>query len=235
MPCDRQGAVDIAGVPSIREWPASLRPREKLLAGSHLSDAELLAILVGSGTRKRDAVKLAHDVLCAIGGTSGLARADLTRLRSSGLGPATAVRLAAALELGRRAAASSATSETVDSAESAARAFAPYLAHLERESMAVALLSQKRRLLDVRVVYSGTVSAAQVRIAELFTEAIRRNAPAILLAHNHPSGDPEPSPDDMRTTKDAISAGRLLGIDVLDHLVLGWNRFVSLRDRGLFS
>ena len=221
-------------MPSIREWPSSLRPREKLLAGSQLSDAELLAVLIGSGTQKRDAVRLAHDVLCAIGGTDGLARAGLPQLRAAGLGSATAARVAAAFELSRRAAATSATSEIIDSTEAAARVFAPYLVHLERESMAVALLSRKHRLLDVSVVYSGTVSGAQVRIAELFTEAIRRNAPAILLAHNHPSGDPDPSPDDVRTTHEAISAGRLLGIEVLDHIVLGWDRFVSLRERGLF-
>jgi DNA repair protein RadC len=114
-------------------------------------------------------------------------------------------------------------------AELAAAALAPHFAHLERESLVVALLSRKHRLIAVVPVYVGNVAGTSVRIGELFTDAVRRNASGILLAHNHPSGDPSPSADDLRTTKDAAAAGRLLGVEVADHLVFGAGRWVSLR------
>jgi DNA repair protein RadC len=215
----------------IREWPESTRPRERLVArgAASLSDDELLALLIGSGTRERSALLIANEVLRAIGGTRDVGRADVPRLRDAGVGLATAVRVVAACELGRRVIAASADGERCDTPELAAAALAPHFAHLERESLVVALLSRKHRLISVVPVYVGNVAGTPVRIAELFTEAVRRNASGILLAHNHPSGDPSPSADDLRTTKDAVTAGRLLGIEVVDHLVFGAARWVSLR------
>ena len=206
----------------IREWPESSRPRERLVArgAPSLSDDELLALLIGSGTRARSALLIANEVLRAIGGTRAIGQADVSRLRAAGLGLATAVRVAAACELGRRVIAAGADGERCDTPELAGAALAPHFAHLERESLVVALLSRKHRLIAVVPVYVGNVAGSPVRIAELFTEAVRRNASGILLAHNHPSGDPSPSADDLRTTKDAAAAGRLLGIEVVDHLVL---------------
>jgi len=125
--------------------------------------------------------------------------------------------------------------ERCDTPDLAAAALAPHFAHLERESLVVALLSRKHRLTAVVPVYMGNVAGTSVRIAELFTEAVRRNASGILLAHNHPSGDPSPSADDIRTTKDAAAAGRLLGIEVVDHLVFGAGRWVSLQREGFCS
>lgn len=215
----------------IREWPESTRPRERLVArgASSLSDDELLALLIGSGTRRRSALLIANEVLRAIGGTRSVGQADVSRLRDAGLGLATAVRVAAACELGRRVLAASADGERCDTPDLAAAALAPHFAHLERESLVVALLSRKHRLTAVVPVYVGNVAGTSVRIAELFTEAVRRNASGILLAHNHPSGDPAPSVDDIRTTKDAAAAGRLLGIEVVDHVIFGAGRWVSLR------
>jgi DNA repair protein RadC len=215
----------------IREWPESTRPRERLVArgAASLSDDELLALLIGSGTRSRSALLIANEVLRALGGTRAVGQADVSRLRGSGLGLATAVRVAAACELGRRVIAAGADGERCDTAELAAAALAPHFAHLERESLVVALLSRKHRLIAVVPVYVGNVAGTPVRIAELFTEAVRRNASGILVAHNHPSGDPSPSADDVRTTKDAIAAGRLLGIELVDHLVFGAGRWVSLQ------
>ena len=215
----------------IREWPESTRPRERLVArgASSLSDDELLAVLIGSGTRRRSALLIANEVLRAIGGTRSIGQADVSRLRDAGLGVATAVRVAAACELGRRVIAASADGERCDTPDLAAAALAPHVAHLERESLVVALLSRKHRLTAVVPVYMGNVAGTSVRIAELFTEAVRRNACGIVLAHNHPSGDPSPSADDIRTTKDAAAAGRLLGIEVVDHLVFGAGRWVSLK------
>jgi DNA repair protein RadC len=215
----------------IREWPESTRPRERLVArgAPSLSDDELLALLIGSGTRRRSALLIANELLRAIGGTRAVGQADVSRLRGAGLGLATAVRVAAACELGRRVIAAGADGERCDTPELAAAALASHFAHLERESLIVALLSRKHRLLGVVPVYVGNVAGTPVRIAELFTEAVRRNASGILLAHNHPSGDPSPSADDLRTTKDAAAAGRLLGIEVVDHVVFGAAKWVSLR------
>lgn len=222
-------------MPSIREWPASIRPRERLARDgpAALSDAQLVALLVGSGTRGRSAVAVAEALLVAVGGTAALARADRARLRAGGVGEATAVRVLAALELGRRALAAERDGDLLDTPGRAARALAPHLAHRDREVLVVALLTRKQRLESVHVVYEGNVAGTSVRIGELFTEALRRNAAGILLAHNHPSGDPEPSADDVRTTRDAIAAGRLLGVAVVDHVVVGAGRHVSLRERGL--
>jgi DNA repair protein RadC len=119
--------------------------------------------------------------------------------------------------------------ERCDTPELAAAALAAQFAHLERESLVVALLSRRHRLMAVVPVYVGNVAGTPVRIGELFTEAVRRNASGILLAHNHPSGDPSPSADDLRTTKDAAAAGRLLGVEGVDHLVFGAARWVSVR------
>jgi DNA repair protein RadC len=211
-----------------------MRPRERLVARgpTSLSDDELIALLIGSGTRERSALVIANEALRAIGGLRALGQADTTRLRSSGLGLATAARIAAACELGRRVVIAGSEGERCDTAELAASALAPHFAHLERECLCVALLSRKQRLLAVIPVYRGSVAGTPVRIAELFTEAIRRQAPGIMLGHNHPSGDPTPSADDIRTTRDAAQAGRLLGIEVVDHLVFGAARWVSLRRIG---
>ena len=145
------------------------------------------------------------------------------------------MRVAAACELGRRAVAAAADGERCDTPELAASALAPLFAHLEREELKVALLSRKQRLVGVAHLYTGTVSGTSVRIGELFADALKRQASGILLAHNHPSGDPAPSADDIRTTRDAAGAGRLLGVELVDHIVFGAGRWVSLRRTGVLS
>lgn len=214
-----------------------MRPRERLAArgAASLSDDELLALLIGSGTSKRSALVLANEVLREAGGLRALGRADVARLRDCGLGLATAVRVAAACELGRRAVAAGSDGERCDTPELAAAALAPHFTHLDREELKIALLNRKQRLIAVTPLYQGSVSGTPVRIAEVFADAIKRQAPGILLAHNHPSGDPTPSADDIRTTRDVAQAGRLLGIEVVDHLVFGAARWVSLRRIGAFT
>lgn len=213
-----------------------MRPRERLAArgAQALSDDELIALLIGSGTRGRSALVMANELLRDVGGLRPLGQADVARLRA-GLGLATAVRIVAACELGRRVVIAGADGERCDTPELAALALAPHFAHLEREALVVALLTRKQRLASVTPLYRGSVSGTTVRIAELFEDAIRRGMPAILLAHNHPSGDPTPSADDIRTTRDAAQAGRLLGIEVVDHLVFGAGRWVSLRRAGALA
>lgn len=219
----------------IRDWPVAIRPRERLLREGPpaLSDGQLVALVVGSGTRSHSALAVAERAIRDVGGVAGLLHADARRLRAAGLGPATAARIQAAVELGRRALAAEQDGALLDTPAAAALALAPHVAHLEREAVVVALLTRKQRLIGIAPVYQGNVAGTSVRIGELFTEAIRRNAAGILLAHNHPSGDPEPSPDDLRTTRDAIAAGQLLGVGVVDHLVIGKGRWVSLRERGI--
>ena len=215
----------------IRDWPEAIRPRERLIRDGPpaLSDAQLLGLVIGSGSARRSALALAETVLHSIGGVGGLARADPAAL---GLGPATSARVVAALELGRRALAAEREGDVLDTPSAAAQVLAPHLAHRDREALVVALLTRKQRLIAVCPIYAGHVSGTSVRIGELFTEALRRNAAGIVLGHNHPSGDPEPSADDLRTTKDAVAAGRLLGVSVVDHLIIGAGRHVSLRERG---
>lgn len=222
-------------VPPIRDWPVAIRPRERLAQDGPgaLSDAQLLGLVIGSGTRARSAIALAELVLHSVGGTGGLARADRARLTRSGIGAATAARIVAALELGRRALAAERDGAVLDTPGAAARVLAPHLAHRDREALVVAMVDRKQRLIAVAPIYVGNVAGTSVRIGELFTEALRRNAVGIVLAHNHPSGDPEPSADDLRTTRDAAAAGRLLGVSVVDHLIIGSGRHVSLRERGV--
>jgi DNA repair protein RadC len=220
-------------VPVIREWPASARPRERLLDGgaAALGDDELLAILIGSGRPGQDALAIARGIVHELGGVHALARADALPLP---VGLATRARILAACELGRRVAAASASGEPLDTPARAARVLIPRLAHRDREAVVVALLTRKQRLMSIHTAYEGNVAGASVRIGELFTEAVRRTAAGLLLAHNHPSGDPEPSGDDIRTTRDAVAAGRLLGIPLVDHLVIGAaDRWVSLKERGI--
>ncbi|HET8568899.1 MAG TPA: DNA repair protein RadC [Candidatus Limnocylindria bacterium] len=222
-------------MPAIREWPASARPRERLLADgvARLTSEELLALLIGSGRPGRDALALARDALRDIGGLRGVASADASTLARL-VGPATAARITAACEIGRRAASADAEGELLDTPARAARVLAPRLANLDREALIVALLTRRQRLMAISHEYRGNLVGTSVRVGELFAEAVRRSAAAIVLAHNHPSGDPEPSADDIRTTNDAIAAGRLLGIAVIDHLVIGSaRRWVSLRERGV--
>ena len=218
----------------MREWPEAIRPRERLVRDgpAALSDAQLLGLIIGSGTARRSALALADLVLHVVGGSGGLARSDRARLAGAGLGSATAARVIAAIELGRRALVAERDGEILDSPGAAARALAPHLAHRDREALVVALLTRKQRLIAVVPIYEGNVGGVSVRIGELFTEALRRNAAGVVLGHNHPSGDPEPSADDLRTTRDAVAAGRLLGVSVVDHVIIGAGRHVSLRERG---
>jgi DNA repair protein RadC len=221
----------------IRELPADERPRERLaLRGAGgLSAAELIALLWGSGARGRSAVDLAADALARHDGLTGLARASDRELADlPGIGAARAAQLIAAFELGRRLLADwPADRWTIRSPRDVADRLVLQMGRLEREELRVVLLNTKNVVLRVATVYQGNVSSSLVRVGELFRDAVRLNATGLILAHNHPSGDPTPSPDDLHLTAEALAAGRLLDIDVLDHLVVGHDAWVSLRDRGV--
>jgi len=223
--------------PSIRDLPTEERPRERLrdYGAAQLANAELIAILLRTGQPGENAVAFATRVLSRFDGLGGLSRASYSDLCSErGVSDAKACQLLAALELGRRAAALRPDDRaSISSPADIAAMMMPQMAGLDREHLKVVMLNTKNHVIGVQPVYVGSVNAAVVRPAEVFAEAVRRVCPAIVVVHNHPSGDPTPSPEDAATTKRLVDAGRLLDIDVLDHVVIGQGRFVSMRERRL--
>ena len=222
---------------AVHELPITERPRERL--ASHgpaaLSTPELLAVLWGSGGSAGSSMHIAADVLARHGSVTELARADMLELTGvPGIGNARAAQMMAAFELGRRSmTAWAGVRWTIRAPRDVADRLLPEMAALEREELRVLLLNAKNVVLRQTTVYVGNVSAALVRVAELFRDAVRAHAAGVIVVHNHPSGDPEPSPDDLHLTAEAIAAGRLLDIAVLDHVILARDAYVSLRDRGV--
>jgi DNA repair protein RadC len=222
---------------TMKELPQDERPREKLrLRGeSSLSTAELLAIVLNTGVRGETVLDLAHRLLTQHNGLHGLVRADLSELeRVHGLGEAKAAKLKAALALAQRISASQPDERPqIRTPEDAYALVSTEMAALDHEQLRVLLLDTKNRVLRWVTIYQGSVNSAQVRVAEVFKDAVRYNAPALMVVHNHPSGDPTPSAADVTLTLELHKAGQLLGIDVVDHLVVGHAQFRSLRRMGL--
>jgi DNA repair protein RadC len=201
----------------------AIRERLAVLGPDSLSAPELMSLLLGETSMP-----------VAGGDLRELARAHVTELAQyPGIGPARAAKLVAAFELGRRAMASSVGRWTVRASTDVAERLAPQLGALEREELHVLLLNTKNVVSRQVVVYRGNVSTAVVRIGELFRDAVATHSAGIVIVHNHPSGDPEPSAEDVHLTAEAIAAGRLLDITVLDHVVVATDGYVSLRDRGV--
>jgi DNA repair protein RadC len=221
----------------LREMAPDERPRErlKLRGSSALSDGDLLAIILNTGIRGETVTDVAQRLLAEHGGLRGLFRLDIAELsRIRGLGDAKAVRLKAALELGRRLAALSPEERPqVGSPEDVANLLGIEMSALEQEQLRVVLLDTKHRILGSRTVYQGSVNQAQVRVAEVFRDAVRQQATAIVAVHNHPSGDPTPSAADVALTVELVRAGALLDIELLDHLIIGQGRWLSLKRLGL--
>ena len=200
-----------------------------------LSAAELISVVLGTGGGGRSAMEVAEDLVARHDGVRALSRASDAELAATpGLGGAKAARLAAAFELGRRSVAEWPTGRwTIRSPGDVFGPLGADMGRLEREELRVLALNTKNVVQRVTTVYVGNVSASLVRVGELFRDAVRLDAAGIVLVHNHPSGDPTPSPDDLHLTAEAIAAGRLLDVDVLDHVVIGLDSWVSLRDRGV--
>ncbi len=223
--------------PTIKDLPAEERPRERLvLAGEGaLSTAELLAIILRTGVGGESVLGMARRLLSRYEGLPGLARASFAELESEkGLGQAKTAQLKAALELGRRMLLATPEDRfVVRSPADVAQLLMAEMAHLEQEHFQVLYLDTRNRLLGSDTVYVGTLNASHIRVGEVFREAVRRNCAAVIVAHNHPSGDPTPSPEDVDVTRQLVEAGDLLSVDVLDHLIIGQQRFLSMRERGL--
>lgn len=223
--------------PTIKELPDSLRPRERMIyagAGA-LSSAELLAIILRTGGQGENVIRMAERLLIRFGGVTGLAQASHEELcLEHGVGPAKAVQIKAALELGRRLlAASPMDRPQVRTPGDVANLLMLEMGLLEQEHLRTVLLDTKNYVIKVFTVYTGSLNTAVVRVGELFREAVRTNCASLVMVHNHPSGDPTPSPEDVRVTEMVVEAGHLLDIDVLDHVIIGRNRFISLKERGL--
>lgn len=222
---------------ALRELPPTERPRERMeLRGpAGLTSAELIALLWGSGSRGRSSIDLAEEAVTRFDGLTGLGRASGPELETlAGVGAAKAAQLQAAFELGRRLLADWPTARwAVRSPSDVADRLVLQMGRLEREELRVVVLNTKNVVQRVVTAYQGNLSASVVRVGELFRDAVRLTAAGVILVHNHPSGDPTPSPDDLHLTAEALAAGRLLDIAVLDHLVIGHDAWISMRDRGV--
>jgi DNA repair protein RadC len=223
--------------PLIRDMPTDERPRERLrLRGpSALSNAELLAILLRTGAAGENVLALSARLLARLNGLPGLAKVGFSELcAEKHVGEAKAAQLMAAIELGKRIISTQPEQRTIiRSPEDVYSLLFADMALLEQEHLRVVLLSSRNQVLSVSEVYKGNATSAVVRISEVFKEAVRDGCPAIIVVHNHPSGDPSPSAEDAALTRQLIEAGKLLGIDVLDHIVIARNGYVSMKDRRL--
>jgi DNA repair protein RadC len=221
----------------MKETPADDRPREKLrLRGAaSLTDAELVAIVLNTGVRGESVVDVARRLLEEYGGLYGLVRADLADLqRSHGLGEAKAAKLKAVMVLAQRISATNPQDRPqIQTPDDVFALLGSEMLALDHEELRVVLLDTKNRVLRVATIYQGSVNSAHVRVAEIFKDALRQNAPGIVVVHNHPSGDPTPSAADVSLTTEICKAGQILGIDVIDHLIIGVGEFRSLRRLGL--
>lgn len=213
------------------------RPRERLeaLGPEALSDAELVALLLRTGTHGRDALVLAAELLDRHGGLQGLARAGVAGRRTPpGLGPAKLATLRACVELGRRLAAGRLhAGDPIRGPADVHRHFHPHLRHVPQERFLVLLLDGRQRLIRHEIVSQGTLTASLVHPREVFRPALREAAAALILVHNHPSGDPTPSGEDRDVTTRLAQAGEILGVHVLDHVVVAERGYRSLREEGL--
>ena len=220
----------------IKELPSEERPRERLMRyGSQaVSTAELLAIVLRTGTQERSALGLAEHLITSHGGLRGISNASVQELtRIIGVGPVKAVQIAACVELGRRLASEGRRREAITSPDEAAEKLMPRLRDATKEHFVALLLDSKNRLIKDSDISIGSLDSSIVHPREVFKEAISASAASIIVAHNHPSGDPTPSPEDRQVTARLVESGRLIGIEVVDHLIIGDGRWVSLRELGL--
>ncbi|BAL84113.1 putative DNA repair protein RadC homolog [Selenomonas ruminantium subsp. lactilytica TAM6421] len=223
----------------VRDLPPEERPREKLLlcGAAALSNAELLAILLRSGTKKKSVLRIAEEILAHIKeqGLAGMVHISVAELaKIDGIGKVKALTLQAAIELGRRLSVQQAAKiEIIHGPEDVAHYAMPRYRFEQKEHFAVLLLNTKNHILGMPEVSVGSLSASVVHPREVFRAAIDYAAASMILLHNHPSGDPTPSREDIAVTERMVKAGKIMDIPVLDHVVLGNERFTSFKEQGL--
>lgn len=224
---------------TMREMPQDERPYEKCLrlGAESLSDVELLAVLLRTGTRGENAVELARKVLYHAGesGILGIHQFNIERLKKiKGIGEVKAIQISCISELAKRLAkASYQDAVCFTEPKTIAQYYMEDMRHEKQEHMKLLMLNSKAKLLGETNISKGTVNAALITPRELFIEALQKNAVSIILLHNHPSGDPTPSREDMLTTKRILDAGALIGIELLDHIIIGNNCYMSFREEGI--
>ncbi len=220
----------------IDTWPPDERPRERLVryGAEALTDGQLLAILLGTGFEGWTALDVGVALLDRHDGLVGLSRLGVREFcEVPGVGPAKAVLIKAALEIGKRAvAAPLTTGQRVTSSEDVFRHYCPLMRDLRREVFKVVLLDGKNAIIRDVTVSEGSLTLSIVHPREAFVPAVRESAAAVIFVHNHPSGDPEASPEDRALTRRLVSAGEIIGIRVLDHVIIGDRRYVSFADQG---
>ena len=221
----------------IKDLPLEERPREKLKAqgAGALSNAELLAILLRSGNKNESAVQLATKVISKEGGLRNLPDLSLEDLQENkGIGPDKAVTIKAALELGSRLATTPREEAcAITTPRQAADLFIEELRYKKKEYFKILLLNTKNRVISREEISVGSLSASIVHPREIFTIPLRKSAASVVLFHNHPSGDPAPSQEDLEVTRRLVDAGKILGIAVRDHIIIGDGCFFSFREKGL--
>lgn len=221
----------------IRDLPADERPRERLVSYGPqvLSAAELIAILLRTGSQEVSAIGLAERLLSHFENLKGLANASVEQLAEiKGIGLAKAAQIQASIELGKRLAAFNENSKPViRSPQDVHSLLSPELRYEGKEHFKALLLDTKNQVIRIRTISIGSLNASLIHPRELFREAIMAASASVIVAHNHPSGDPTPSHEDIEVTKRLLAAGKVIGIDVLDHVVVGDGKFVSLKERGL--
>ena len=224
----------------IKDIPQEERPRERLLryGAQVLSDAELLAVLIRTGTRSESALVLAQRILKGDGGKSGLAYVvdatveELSKIK--GIGTAKAVQIKAAVELGRRISSYSGKKQvTITSPLDVKDLLMEEMRFLEKEHFKTILLNIKNHVISIENISVGSLNSSIVHPREVFKPAIKRSSASVILVHNHPSGDPTPSKEDIEVTSRLVNAGNVLGIAVLDHVIIGNNSILSLKEQGL--
>jgi DNA repair protein RadC len=220
----------------MREVHEADRPRERFLrqGPESLSNQELLAILLRTGTKSESVLSLANRILVQFEKLHALKHATVEEMMEiKGVGEAKAIQILAAIELGKRLAQKELDNKyTIRSPEDAANYLIPELAPLQQEHFVALYLNVKNQILHKQTIFVGSLNASIVHPREIFRVAIRRSAAAIIVAHNHPSGNPSPSPEDIDVTKRLIEAGQILGVDLLDHLIIGDHQFISLKEKG---
>lgn len=225
--------------PSIKEWPESERPRERLLkAGEEtMSDSELLAIILGGGTRRESALELARKMLSRFGDFRSLAGASVSDMSAiRGIGPAKVAQVKAALGIARRfASRETAIGDLVQGSRQLFEHFHERLRKLKKETFFSLLLDTKHRMIAEEQVAVGSLSESVVHPREVFRKAVAESAAAVIFVHNHPSGNSQPSPQDRALTRRLCEAGRLMGIRVLDHLIIGKEEYFSFAEQGLID
>lgn len=221
---------------TLKDYPESMRPREKMLkhGSESLSDQEILAVLLRTGTANLSALELAEELLCQ-NGFAGLIDASFEELsKVKGIGLAKASQIKGAVEMARRIAKHTTDMKAIIRCpEDIFRLLKDEMRFLDREYFRIVLLNTKNQVISIEDVSIGSLNSSIVHPREVFKLPIKRSAATIILVHNHPSGDPTPSREDVAITKRLIEGGKILGIDILDHIVIGNQRFVSIKEQGL--